>query len=147
VDYDETVAALNSVVGKYVIVYPAGEPSPGVEPYDFTSGLSAWGILKRDRDPGAAGRRHLSESGVYAKIQPELDLGDAPLELYERQAAGYTFEGMDDPDAFAGFVLWRHEFEESRWLFPGIRPDWLWIRKRPLGFVIAAEFPDAPREG
>src|SRR5713101_5506290 len=108
-DYDETVGALISVVGKHVIVYPAGEPSPGEEPFDFTTGLSAWGILKRDQDTGAASRRHLSESGIYAKIQPELDLGGSPLELYERQVAGFTFEGMDDPDGFAGFALWRHE--------------------------------------
>jgi hypothetical protein len=138
-DYEETVAALDSVIGKYVIVYPTQEPPAGEEP-DFTQGLSAWGTFKRDRDIGAVGRRHLSEAGVYAQIQPELDLGDAPLELYERQAAGYTFEGMDSQDAFAGFMLWRHYFVESQWLEPGIRPDWLWIRSRPLGFVIAAEF-------
>jgi hypothetical protein len=146
-DYDETIRLLNSVVGKYVIVYPAEVPPSGEEPYDFTSGLSAWGTLKQDQgaSEGAAGRRRLAEAGVYAKIRPEMDLGNAPLELYERQAAGFTFEGMDTQGAFAGFVLWRHEFEESRWLESPVRPDWLWIRKRPFGLVIAAEFPDAPK--
>jgi hypothetical protein len=142
-DYDQTVAALDSVGGKYVIVYPAAEPTAGEEPVDFQSGLSVWGILRRDEDTGAEKRRRISSTGIYARIAPELDLGDAPLEMYEHQVAGYTFEGMHTKDAFAGFALWRHEFQEAGWLEPGFPPDWLWVRKRPLGFVIAAEFRSA----
>jgi hypothetical protein len=145
-DYDDTVRALDSIVGTHTIVYPTGEPQSDDGPREFTGGLSAWGLLKRSPDLGAAGRRFLSQEGVYAKVQPQLDLGDAPLELYERQGASYTFEGMDDVLGvpFAGFTLWRHEFDDARWFFPGVRPDWMWIRTRPLGLVIAADFPDAP---
>jgi hypothetical protein len=43
-------------------------------------------------------------------------------------------------------VLWQHSFIESRWLDIGGRFHWLWIRTRPLGFVVAEEFEPLPAE-
>jgi hypothetical protein len=51
---------------------------------------------------------------------------------------------MDDPKAFAGFKLWRHEFVDARWIVSGAPPDWLWIRARSMGLVVAGDFPGAP---
>ena len=66
-DYDQAVTALDSVIGSYVIVYPAGE-----DPQYVGQGLSAWGTLKRDDGVtgAAAGRRYLSETGAYARFNP-----------------------------------------------------------------------------
>jgi hypothetical protein len=142
-DYFETVQTLNGWAGKLVIVYPVVDSVDGDEPADFMSGLSAWGTLKAQGDPAASGRRQLS--GFYETQQPELALGDMPLELYERQAAYYTFEGMDDLETrFAGFTLWQHRFIEARWLALGGRFHWLWIRARPIGLIVAEEFQPLP---
>jgi hypothetical protein len=103
------------------------------------------GHLQVPRDRGAAARRALGD--IYAKTQPELALGDALLGLLERQAADYTFEGMSDLEgSHAGFVVWHHAFVESRWLDLGGRFHWLWIRARPLGFVVAEEFEPLPEQ-
>ena len=79
----------------------------------------------------------------YSELRPELDEGDdAPLELFERQAAHFTFEGMDDAKRlFAGFSLWRHAFVEARWLEVRVRPDWLWIRTASGAIVVAGDYP------
>jgi hypothetical protein len=150
-DYEETLLLLDGVEGTYAIVYPAPEPEAGVEPKAF-SGAGLWvaGLLKREREreqSGAEARRlAMVNIKTYREIQPDLDLGDAPLERYERQAASYTFEGMDDlhgTTGFAGFTLWRHEFVESRWLDMPVCPAWLWITTGADGLIVAADFPGA----
>jgi hypothetical protein len=86
--------ALDSFVGKLVLVYPVDEPPEGEQP-SFMEGLSVWGTFKRYPDATAPLRRSLSLSGFYARTgRHEVDLGDASLELYERQEAAYGFEGM-----------------------------------------------------
>jgi hypothetical protein len=147
-DYFETVQVLNGFARSHVIVYSVAEHSGGAEPQpdDFVSGLAAWGRFKPVDNQAAAARRALSD--FYAEKLPELALGDAPLELYHRQVAHYTFEDMDDlHDRFAGFALWQHGFIEARWLDLGGRFHWLWIRAGPLGFVVAEEFEPPPRAG
>lgn len=160
-DYEETLLELDSIVGTWAVVYPVGEePDEGEEPRAFAGGgLWVAGWFKRDRatEQGrAAARRAMMEAGEatgYDKLRPELDLGDSPLEEYERQAAHFTFKEMDDSSGsgfdrpgsgFAGFSLWRHDFIESRWLAIPVRPDWLWIRiTGAAGLVVAADFPNA----
>jgi hypothetical protein len=144
VDYEKTLLLLDAIEGTFAIVYPAGDtPDPtrlGVTPF------WASGILKRDRkkERGGALARRLAMANVaaYRKLRPELNLGgDMPLEAYERQAAHYTFEGMDEEPRYAGFSLWRHEFTGSEWLDLGVRPDWLWIGTTWGGVVVVAEWP------
>jgi hypothetical protein len=92
-------------------------------------GLAVWGTFKRYPDAAAPLRRSLSLSGFYARAdRAELDLGDAPLELYERQEAAYGCEEVDGERFFAGFTLSRHRFIESNWLDIGGRFHWLWIK-------------------
>ena len=159
-DYEQTLLHLDSVVGTWVVVYSAEHADQGEQPTAFAGGgLWAAGRLKRDRESeraSAAARRAMMQAGEeagYSHLRPELDLGDTPLEGYERQAAHFTFEGMDDHvgssfkepgRGFAGFSLWRHDFVESEWLSIPRRPDWLWIKAAPPGLVVAADFPDAP---
>lgn len=143
-DFDETIAALDSVLGAYVIVYAAPRELSDGAPTNFGSGFSARGVFVRDEDDGAAERRRISEAGRYGAF-PDLNLGDAPLELYERQVTGYTFAGMNSIDASAGFILWRHSFLDSQWLQPLGQPDCLWIRAEPVGVLVVAEFPGAPQ--
>lgn len=144
-DFDETVRALDSFVGKLVLVYPVDEPPEGEQP-SFMEGLSVWGTFERYPDATAPLRRSLSLSGFYARTgRHEVDLGDAPLELYERQEAAYGFEGMADLESrFAGFTLSRHNFVESVWLDLGGRFHWLWIKTRPVSLVVAEEFEPPP---
>jgi hypothetical protein len=165
VDYEETLLELDSITGTWTILYPA---SGGDEPGDFTtSGLFVVGRLERDQPTSQVSaelRRRLAErSAWYGEKRPDLDLGDAPLESYERQVAHFTFEHMDDrrlasirigdPSqdneeanlrGLVGVSLWRHDFIEARWLDLGVRPDWLWIRTSAGGLVVAADFPNAP---
>jgi hypothetical protein len=155
-DYEATLLELDSIEGGWTVVYSA----PGgnaTEPGDdfMTGALSASGVFKRDRKGetgGAGARRMLVEAADwYRDRHPDLDVGDAPLELYERQAAHFTFEGMDDAMGsfrpgtaatnFAGFTLWRDDFVDAEWLEYGIRPHWLWIRTAHSGVVVVAEFP------
>jgi hypothetical protein len=164
VDYEETLLELDSVTGTWVIVYPA---SGGDDPGDFTaSGLYVVGRLVRDESAsqqGAEARRGLVvATDWYRERKPDLDLGDGPLESYERQVAHFTFEHMDDrrlsqirigdpsqeddPDVrgLVCITLWRHEFVDAGWLDFGVRPDWLWIRTTASGLVVVADFPNAP---
>lgn len=146
-DYEETLLLLDGIVGSYAIVYPveAGEGGSASEPQVFSGGgLWIAGLFKRDREGeriGAAARRGLMGETWYQELRPALDLGEGPLEGYERQAAHFTFEGMDDPHgSFAGFTLWRHEFIDSEWWDLPVRPEWLWIKTREVQLVVAAEF-------
>jgi hypothetical protein len=95
-DYFETVQALRGWAGESVLISPA-RPSDGV-PTEDESGLTGFivsGVLKPLGSQAAEGRRQLSD--LFEGTRPELALGDAPLELYERQVEFFTFEGMDDP--------------------------------------------------
>jgi hypothetical protein len=146
-DYHEAVQVLNGWTDELVAVYPhvglpAGElPSQGTTAF---GGLAAWGTFKPLGDPVAATRRRLSDA--YTKIRPELALGDAPLELYERQVAYFTFEGMDTDleRSYVGFAIWEHEFVEARWLDFGGRFNWLWVNAHPYGVIVAQEFEPLP---
>lgn len=148
-DYEETLLLLDGITGSYAVVYPVeeGEVGSSSGPRVFAgSGLWVAGRFKRDREGeqrGAAARRGLMTETWYQDLRPDLDLGEGPLEGYERQAAHFTFEGMDDSTGspgFAGFTLWRHEFIESQWWDLPVRSDCLWIRTQEGQLVVAAEF-------
>jgi hypothetical protein len=157
-DYEETLLLLDGIVGKFAVVYPAEPVSEGDQPEGFTESVFASGIFRRDHEDeqvSAHARRAMMEASGetgYAEIRPELNLGNAPLEGYERQAAHFSFEGATrgiTTNLFAGFSFWRHTFQESSWLSLAARPDWLWIRSTgPLGLVVVAEFDraDEPTE-
>jgi hypothetical protein len=141
-DYFETVQLLNRWAGEKVYITPAPDTA-GRTPSDAEIDVSALGLegtLKAldDKDAkGAALRRELSD--MYERIDSELALGDAPLELYERQVAWYGFEGMDVPAGRVMVTLWQHEFIEARLLDSGTRYDWLWINLKPSPLYILRE--------
>jgi hypothetical protein len=140
-DYHQAVQTLNGWAGETVLVYPAAHADTieQLKESYTTAGLSIWGKFKPLPDIAAGARRKLSDA--FEDIRPELALGDAPLELYERQAAFYTFERMGDGfEEHAGFALWAHEFVEARWVPFGGRYLWLWIRTTaPTDLVVAVE--------
>jgi hypothetical protein len=160
-DYEETLLLLDSVVGTFAVVYPVASDPDRTEisrTLAAPGGMYASGIFKRDlegEERGARARRALiTQTDWFREKVPHVDLGDLPLEEYERQAAHFTFEDMDDLTSlswgstegpgFAGFALRRGDFVEAAWLDVPVRPDWLWIRSKEAAVVVVADFPDAP---
>lgn len=142
-DYFETVQLLKSWAGSNVLVYPVTDRAPDDPPLEEMGPFMIWGTFKPVADQTAELRRNLSDA--YARVRPELALGDAPLELYERQVAHFTFERMGDGFAeHAGFAIWQHDFIDARWLDMGGRYRWLWIRMRPVSIVAAEEVKPLP---
>ena len=141
-DYFETVQLLNRWAGETVYVTPAPHTAgrPPSERELLVTSLNVEGTLKALGDVGAEGRRNLAD--MFERIGSPLALGaDAPLELYERQVAHYTFEGMDGGplDDHASFTLWQHDFVEARLLDTGTRYDWLWINLKPSPLFVLRE--------
>jgi hypothetical protein len=163
VNYEETLLHLDSVAGSYAIVYPASADSDRTEvarAVTAPGGILASGVFKRDlktEQAGAKARRGLvTETDWFRHKVPSVDRGDLPLEEYERQAAFFTFEGLEDmvtgtwsndAPGYAGFSLWRESFVESDWLELPVAPDWLWIRSNEAALVVVADFPNGPRLG
>lgn len=140
-DYFETIQLLDRWAGEKVYVTPAPRTAgqaPAGDDITVTS-LSVEGTLKSLGDTGAEMRRNLAN--FYERIGSELALGaDAPLELYERQVAHYTFEETNVRGAsWAGFAVWRHDFVEARLLETGTRYDWLWINLKPSPLYVLRE--------
>jgi hypothetical protein len=139
-DYFATVRLLNGWAGDTVIVTPAPHLPEGVVATERDLGigaLSVQGVFKPLPDDAAGLRRELSD--VYETIAPDLALGgDAPLEMYERQVAYYTFEGMDDYEGSSvHLALWEHMFGEARDLgLAGGPYEWLWIRQDPVSLYL-----------
>jgi hypothetical protein len=95
VDFEETLLLLDGIEGSYAIVYPVAPAQGDEEPTDFGTGFMANGLFRRNREgekKGAWVRRKMSEEiEGWDEFKPEVSLGGAPLESYERQVALFTF--------------------------------------------------------
>lgn len=139
-DYFQTVQLLNRWAGEKVYVTPAPYTAgrlPSEDEHTVTA-LGVEGTFRaiEDKDAKAAElRRELSH--VYERRGSELGLGDAPLELYERQVAWYGFEGAKGVRVM--LTLWQHEFVDARLLDTGTRYDWLWINLKSSPLYVLRE--------
>jgi hypothetical protein len=135
VDYEETPLLLDSILATWVFVYPVSDPRQSDEPWVYGGGdFHIEGVLRRQPHKELSAARYATIMGC----DPQM------LEIYKRNVAFFTFDGMDDEErGFAGFSLWRHDFIESSWEdFPGTA-SWLRLRmKEPADLIIRGEFTE-----